>query len=396
MSIRIARAAAIALSAGLAATAIAGGIWVIPDLPPEWLDGSPFSSYLVPTLALTVVVGGGALLATIGLIWGRWWAPHAAIATGAAMVIFEIVEVLSVRQYAWLQVVFLGVGATMVALGIALGPERPRRPTNTQDVLPTALSLVAAALLVVTSVAGLAYGARGLYRADPATLPTFIGQDTLTLVVGLPLLFGSMLRAHGGSLRGRLLWLGALFYFAYSYSYYLLSPEFNALYLAYIAIVSASLYGLLALLLTTNPALVKRAFEGHTPVRAIGGCMMGMAVLLALKWSAMLVGALQSGAPPLHKDLVVWVMDLVIALPALFWGGAWLWRRQALGYVVAGMLLVKATFVGVTLVVDTYLVSVWGEPVDPMLPAYVAIAAGGLVLLTVFARSSTSTGVSHV
>jgi hypothetical protein len=57
---------------------------------------------------------------------------------------------------------------------------------------------------------------------------------------------------------------------------------------------------------------------------------------------------------------------------------------------------VKATFVGVTLVVDTYLVSVWGEPVDPMLPAYLAIAAGGLVLLTVFARSSTSTGVSHV
>jgi hypothetical protein len=41
-------------------------------------------------------------------------------------------------------------------------------------------------------VAGLLFGARGLYRADPATLPTFLGQDAITLVVILPLLLCSM------------------------------------------------------------------------------------------------------------------------------------------------------------------------------------------------------------
>jgi hypothetical protein len=105
----------------------------------------------------------------------------------------------------------------------------------------SALSVAIASLLLVTSGAGLLFGTRGLYRPDPATMPTFIGQDALSLVVGLPLLIGSMRLAQRGSLRGLLLWAGALFYFAYSYSYYVLSPEFNALYVAYLAIVSMSL-----------------------------------------------------------------------------------------------------------------------------------------------------------
>jgi hypothetical protein len=51
-----------------------------------------------------------------------------------------------------------------------------------------------------------------------------------------------------GSARALLLWVGALFYLAYSYLYYPLNPEFNALHLAYTAIVSTSGYRLLALL----------------------------------------------------------------------------------------------------------------------------------------------------
>ena len=75
---------------------------------------------------------------------------------------------------------------------------------------------------------------------------------------------------------------------------------------------------------------------------------------------------------------MVWPLDLIIALPALFWGGLWLWRRQPLGYVVAGLLLLKAAFVGITLAVDTWLVTLWGQPIDPMLPAYAVIGLGGL------------------
>jgi hypothetical protein len=127
------------------------------------------------------------------------------------------------------------------------------------------LSGVVVILLVVTSVAGLVFGQRGLYVPDPATMPAFLGQDALSLIVGLPLLLGSMILARRGSLAGLLLWMGALFYNAYSYAFYPLSPEFNALYLAYLAIVSASLYGLLYLLMSVNAEAIKSLFQHALP-----------------------------------------------------------------------------------------------------------------------------------
>jgi len=43
-------------------------------------------------------------------------------------------------------------------------------------------------LLLISSVVGLLYGSRGLYGPYPASLAGLVGQDIVTLVVGLPLL----------------------------------------------------------------------------------------------------------------------------------------------------------------------------------------------------------------
>src|SRR5438128_8154807 len=93
---------------------------------------------------------------------------------------------------------------------------RDKLPVRRNLTLAYMLSALAAALLLVTSVAGLAFGRRGLYVPDPATMPAFLGQDALSLIVGLPLLLGSMTLARRGSVAGLLVWMGALFYIAYS------------------------------------------------------------------------------------------------------------------------------------------------------------------------------------
>jgi hypothetical protein len=249
------------------------------------------------------------------------------------------------------------------------------------------LSVLLAGLLVVTSVAGLLFGSRGLYTPDPQTLPTFLGQDGMTLLVGLPLLVGSLWLTRQGSLRGLLLWLGSLFSFAYSYAFYVLSPEFNVLYPLYLAIVSMSAYSGLFVLLSIDAEALQRRFSPRTPVRLAGGFLAVMAVVIAAKWLGMIVSDLTTGAIPARVDQVVWPMDLVLAFPAMFWGGVWLWRRQPLGYLVAAPLLVKATTVGLTLVVNTWLVTRWGVPPDPMFPVYVAVGLGGLVLLVWYLRA---------
>jgi hypothetical protein len=260
------------------------------------------------------------------------------------------------------------------------------RPLTRDLAVPTALSLVAAGLLLVTSAAGLLYGRRGLYTADPATLPAFLGQDATTLAVGLPLLLVVVRLARRGSVRGLLLWVGALFYVAYSYLYYPLNPEFNALYLAYVAIVSASGYGLLALLLGVDAEAVRARFSARTPTRLLGGFMAAMGALFAVKWVATIVDYLAAGTAPSHVELTVWPLDLIVALPALFWGGVWLWRRQAWGYVVGGLLLLKMALLGLTLVLDSWLVTQWGRPLDPMLPLYAVVGLGGLAGLVAYLR----------
>jgi hypothetical protein len=53
-----------------------------------------------------------------------------------------------------------------------------------------------------------------MYNPDPAAQPTFVGQDSITLLVLLPQPVWSIRATWLGSLRG-LLWTAALFYLAF-------------------------------------------------------------------------------------------------------------------------------------------------------------------------------------
>jgi hypothetical protein len=96
------RVALVGLELFLAASAISGGIVVVPNLPPEMLAGSPFRDYTIPALSLAVIVGGGALGAAALLIVRPIWGTLVSIAVGAGMMIFEIVETSVVGWDVWL------------------------------------------------------------------------------------------------------------------------------------------------------------------------------------------------------------------------------------------------------------------------------------------------------
>jgi hypothetical protein len=66
------RRAALVLDAFVAVTAIGGGIALATGaeaarFPDEWLDRTPWTSYLVPGVILACVVGGSALVATVAV-----------------------------------------------------------------------------------------------------------------------------------------------------------------------------------------------------------------------------------------------------------------------------------------------------------------------------------------
>jgi len=279
----------------------------------------------------------------------------------------------------------------------------PQHGSAAADLLPmryglrlvTTTSVLTGVLLAITAVSGLVFGTRGLYRSDPATLPTFLGQDAITLLAVLPLLLGSIWAARRGSLRGLLLWSAGLFYVAYSYAYYVLDPEFNWLYVAYIAIVAMSMYGCLYLLLSIDAKCVADRFGPRTPVRAPAGFLMLLSIGLAVAWIALILADLSTGQTPSRVEQVVWPMDLIVAFPAMFWAGLWLWRRQPLGYVVAAILLVKAGLLGITLVVNTWIATTfWDAAADPMLPVYALGGCVGLALAWWYLRHVRAAGLT--
>jgi hypothetical protein len=113
----------ILLDAFLALTATAGGIGLVGGgaAPPlEMLQGSPFRSFVIPGLALLILVGGSGLAATILTFYRhQWGAPVSAIA-GVMIMGFEIVEVMVIGSpmglARTLQIFYFAVGLCMVAL----------------------------------------------------------------------------------------------------------------------------------------------------------------------------------------------------------------------------------------------------------------------------------------
>lgn len=118
----------LAVEAFVAVTAFAGGLAlmmgaIVPDLssvitpPGEYLEGSPFSSYLVPGLLLALVLGGVNAIAFVLLLRRRPSAWFAATAAGYASLIWIFVQMM-VIPFSILQAVYFTAGA--IELGLVM------------------------------------------------------------------------------------------------------------------------------------------------------------------------------------------------------------------------------------------------------------------------------------
>ena len=184
-----------------------------------------------------------------------------------------------------------------------------------------------------------------LYRDNPSLVAQAFGQDVITLAVGLPALVISAIFAGRGSTRGRLVWLGVVAYVVYTYMTYAFGIRFNPLFLAYLALLACSLYTLIGRLATTDFEAVRARFSARTPVKAVSVYLAAVAVLFYVVWLSEAVPAVLAGAVPqsVSEDgtptNVVHVVDMAWLLPALLLTALWLWRKQAIGYALAGALL---------------------------------------------------------
>jgi hypothetical protein len=272
-----------------------------------------------------------------------------------------------------------------------------RAPFTTRDLtLAYVVSLVVAVVMTVASVAALVDWDRIYPGVESSLLPLFVGQDALNLVVGLPILLGSMWLARRGSLIGLLLWPGALFYVLYDYGYYVLGAPHTVLFIPYIALMTLSGYAIIGIVVSIDGAAVRDQTAAGIPARLVGGFLAGLALLFTALWSALSLSASLTGAVFDMVPRVVTTLDLTVQLPALFVGGILLMRRHALGYVVAAGLLLQASAYLVGLSAITVLQEVLIQaPFDPVavLPGIV-VGVIGVVMIGSFVRAAGNRSVA--
>lgn len=113
------KTALIALQLLVAVNAFGGGIYGLAgakSVPREWLEGSPFTTYTVPSLFLLGVIGGGMILATAAWLLRRRIAPWVSLGMGVILMSWIVVQVAIIGSVSWMQPASLAAGLAITAL----------------------------------------------------------------------------------------------------------------------------------------------------------------------------------------------------------------------------------------------------------------------------------------
>ena len=233
----------------------------------------------------------------------------------------------------------------------------------------------------------------GLYRYDTiASSSQEIGQDIVTLLVGLPLLVYAMLRARKDAMRGKLLLTGGLAYFLYTYASMSFLTAFNAFFLVYVVLFSLSLFAFILALMALDPAEVAAHIGERFPRRAITAYFLVVASFLALAWLGLVVPPMLSGTAPAGLEsatsMVIQALDLGVIVPTAILTALLLRKGNAWGYTLSLVVLLKILTMGAALISMIAVQLLSGVAVDPVVTiGFGVISLSGIILAAMTLRT---------
>lgn len=222
-------------------------------------------------------------------------------------------------------------------------------PVKRDLILVYGLSLVGAILMTAVSLGGLLYPST--FYPTEELLQSFVANDVVNLLVGLPILLGSMWLARRSKLVGLLFWPGALLYVLYNYIAYIFGMPFSVLTFVYLVLVLLSTYCILDLLKSIDKKSVQERISEGVPARSAGGVLVVFGVLFIFRAFGMIVEASSNQTMLPSSEFGVLIADIVISMLFIA-GGGLLLRRSPLGYVSGlGLLFVGSMlFIGLIMV----------------------------------------------
>jgi hypothetical protein len=212
----------------------------------------------------------------------------------------------------------------------------------------------------------------GLYHYD--TVFAAAGNtaaDAVVLLPAVPLMLIAWRRHRSGSPRGSVLLTGALGYLLYVSATYAFSVAYNPLYLAYVLLLSTSLFSFVAAFVTTDRmALAAVAADPALPHRSLSRFLFASAAVIAVVWLTPLLTAVVQGTAPRLLDsyttMVTETLDLAVIAPSAAVAGVLVRRHHPLGHLLAAPLLVTVVLLLPSIALVLLLQAV---PVEPTVPA---------------------------
>jgi len=116
----------------IALNAFGGGYYGMAGaegVPTEWLEGTPFHSYFVPSLILAVVVGGAFLVSAIAVFARARWRRDAVVVAIAVAVGWLTVQVAIIGYVSWMQPATAAATVVVTLLAARL-PSRRAAPAH--------------------------------------------------------------------------------------------------------------------------------------------------------------------------------------------------------------------------------------------------------------------------
>ena len=249
-------------------------------------------------------------------------------------------------------------------------------------------SIFIAVLAAIATLSGLFW--KGLYKHDTISMAAqAMGQDLITLIIGIPVLLGSLYLIRRNSLRGNLIWMGTIFYFLYTYASMSFLASYNQLFLVYVALFSLSLYTFVYGLLSLNVKTIKESISPGKTSKIAGVFLIFSGAMLALMWIKMIFDSLLTGVAPAalesYTTLVIQALDIGLVFPAMLIAGILIIKGKEWGYALVSILLIKASLMGTALLSMIFFMAQNGvSPAIGQVVIFAIITITGILISVIF------------
>lgn len=235
--------------------------------------------------------------------------------------------------------------------------------------LPEVLAALAGLAAAIASLAGFV---PGLYRDPTVVIAQSHGYDAANLIAVLVLAV-SLWAAARGSVRARLIAIGALGCLLYGYVTYAFLIVLNPVTLLYIAVLACGGWSLATGLARIDDDELQATVGRHLRRRTTAGYLLLVAALFVVTWLRQIIGAAASGQLPADLQTAgwpmnpVWVLDLGLVLPLMVVAAVRLLTRRRGGIRLAVPLLVFQPLLALAIVAVGLAGAADGQAFDPSL-----------------------------